>query len=147
MREKNKTRFRRPFLLVEALVAITLLFMGGFLFFEIESAIIKKARMSTKKVQAEISYQLAVSQLVEDLHKKKFSDEINREFITDHLELTADKNWKVKYQFEKLKPIEPVDPAYIVNVKIVSLMHNEWGEFLQEINPRGVVFEFCVLKK
>ena len=103
--------------------------------------------MGTKKVQAEIAYQLAVSQLVEDLHEKEFSDEINREFMTDHLELKFDQNWKVKYQFEKNKPILPTDPAYIVKVKIVSLMHNDWGEFLPEISPREINFVFCVLKK
>ena len=45
---------KRSFLLVEALVAIALLFAVGFAFFEIESAIIRKSNHVIQKAKAEI---------------------------------------------------------------------------------------------
>ena len=148
MSSKNliKKRKKRTFLLVEALVAISLLFGTGFAFFEIESAIIKKSTRDIRKAQAEIAYQAAMCELIIGLYEKKFANDINREHLTSYIDLEGAPKWRVQYQFKRCDPPEPAEKGFLIDVTIKSLLHTEWGEFLSVVNSENSSFKFCMEK-
>lgn len=147
MISKHQSPLRKqPFLLVEALVAIALLFSVGFAFFEIESAIIRKSTRDIRKAYAEIAYEAAISELIIGLYQKKFTDEITRGFITSYIDLEGAPQWQAKYEFTRCALEEPAEIAFLVDVKIKSLLHTEWGEFLQHTSAENCTFKFCIQK-
>ena len=144
----NTIRLRkRSFLLVEALVAIALLFATGFAFFEIQSSISKKSLQTIRAVEAEIAYQHALAELIEGLYNKQFADDAARGFRAT-VRLQALDKWKVTYAFNRRDPPEdPPDPQetlILIKVSIAILTHDEWGDF-PIIDP-DTSFTFCVKK-
>ncbi len=132
--------------MVEALVAIALLFGVGFAFFEIENAIIKKSTRSIRAGHAEIAYQAALCELITGIYEKKFANQINREETTPYIEIDGASKWQVQYQFTRQAPPKPQEAAFLIDVQIKSLQHTEWGEFLSDVNSANPTFTFCMKK-
>lgn len=125
---KQSLHQKRPFLLVEVIVAIALLAIAGFSFFEVEKLLAKEAKKNYYQVEAERMYHIALSKLIVELEGKKIGlDTLKREepFEVD----IAQPKWKAICQIDEMRGLEENNPLnYYLKVRI-SLEHSEFGEF------------------
>lgn len=143
LQTRHLPRTKRSFLLIEALVAITLLFIAGFSFFELQELITSKIRTRYLTIEKERIESLALGYLVENLYLKTFpwgTLEGEGEYHTSFQE-TPD--WKVGYSFSfKEDKSEKPHTVFLLDVA-VSVEHA--SEQLTNTAPK--VYTFCVTKK
>jgi hypothetical protein len=137
-------RQKKPFLLVEVIVSITLLLLAGFSFFEIEKLLTQEARRNYYQVEAERIHNFALSTVIEELDSKKLSiDTLKRK--EPYLLKLDNPNWKVFCNFT-LDPADteendPLQNNFYLKVTF-TLEHKDLGNFCvrNEQNAKPFIF-------
>lgn len=146
-RKSHQTaRRKRGFLLIEALVAITLLFIAGFSFFELQQLITLKIRAQYLRIEKERVESLALGYLVENLYKKTFPWGILEQGGEQNATFKEAPNWQATYTFSfEDDTSDKPHTVFLLNVAI-SVNQLSQQDDLQTTTADKKIYTFCVTK-
>jgi hypothetical protein len=148
IRMNLKIKIKHSFLLLEALIAISLLLGVSIGFLEIQKYTIKKIKHQAHVLDAHIAYHVAISELFQAMNEQRFHNAVKAKKASEEIKLVDAPDWTCEFEFAQVNPdeIKPDDRAYKVEVTIKSLKHQEWGEYQDEFSDKSKKVPFCIEK-
>lgn len=139
---------KSSFILIEVLVAMTLLFIVGFAYIEIQKGLADKMRATIKKSKQERQAQQALVRLIEKLWQNVIPWEVIEQQKSYRLVLDP-AIWEVEYSFTNVKHEEEPLPTNSVDVEVTFELYKNGEKVLQtnDLPFKSGPYRFCMTKK
>lgn len=132
---------RKPFFLVEALIAIALVLSVAVSLFSLEKNMMREIRKASMQLQAITAHNRALSLLVEKLSKQAISFQTMEQSGVYEEDLSY-LDWRAIYTFSIGKKAPKTAPC-VFNVDItIAVVHEQ-----EEIKYEKEAYSFCITKK
>ena len=139
----KKTK-RNAYVLVEVLIAVSLLLMSGFIFFEVEREIARQLKRGINNCETERAYFLAMTQFVEELYEKKIPWESLSTNGNYTMQLKNTKDWTATCSFS-LQHDDKLNPHRVLGVRVaIALQHPQFAPTLDLETEKYPPIFFCI---